>query len=269
MIGRAAGPPALRTRELVAGYSDGPVLRGVSFRVGAGEIVGVLGPNGSGKTTLLRCLTGELPPLRGDVEVLGRPPGHRSHRDLALLLAMVPQSYELPAGFTVREVVTMGRHPHVGIVGRERNRDRRAVEDALAASRLESLRDRDVASLSGGERQRVALALALAREPRVLLLDEPTAHLDLRHQLDTLEMLSGQRRRRGLTVVAVVHDPNLAGRICDRVLLLREGCLVGSGAPRETLTPALLGECLGVRLQALRRPGGGPPLVVPAETLGP
>lgn len=263
---RAAGElPALRVRRLVAGYAGRPVLRGISFRVRSGEIVGVIGPNGSGKTTLLRCLAGDLSPFRGQVEVLGRAPAERSRRTLALVLAVVPQRYRLPAGFTVREVVTMGRHPHVGLVGQERDRDRQVVEEALAATRTLAVADRDVAGLSGGERQRVTLALGLAQEPDVLLLDEPTAHLDLQQQVATLELLARERRLRGTTAVAVLHDPNLAGRVCDRLVLLRDGRMVASGAPEDTLTPELLGQCLDVRLRAVRQPGGGPDFLVPLE----
>jgi iron complex transport system ATP-binding protein len=245
--------PAARLVDVAAGYrsrgGERSVLDGVNLEVRAGELVAVLGANGSGKTTLLRLLAGVLPPRRGLIELYGRPLGAWTRAEIARSVAVLPQSMELPAGFRVSEVVALGRIPH----GRRwfgwEADDERAVADALRDADAADLADRPVAELSGGERQRVLVALALAQEPRLLLLDEPTLHLDLAHQLALVRMLERLRRSRSMTVVAVLHDLNLAAGFADRSLLVHERRVVAAGGPDRPIEPLLAREAFGVAIE--------------------
>ncbi|HEX9698669.1 MAG TPA: nicotinate-nucleotide--dimethylbenzimidazole phosphoribosyltransferase [Acidobacteriota bacterium] len=236
----------LAVRGLSAGYPGRDVLRDIDLEVEGGEILGVLGANGSGKTTLLRCLAAQLAPRAGSVTVDGSPLRGMGPRQLARRLAVVPQQYELPAGFTVAELVEMGRNPYLGHLGRATAADEAAVEGALAALGVAALRRRQVQELSGGERQMTVLAMALAQQPGLLLLDEPTSHLDFRHQTRSMEAIRDLADREGLAVIAVLHDLGLAARHCDRVALLRSGELLACGPPEQLLTAALLRACYGV-----------------------
>jgi nicotinate-nucleotide--dimethylbenzimidazole phosphoribosyltransferase len=236
----------LEVRALTAGYPGRDVLRDIDLEVEGGEILGVLGANGSGKTTLLRCLAARLAPRAGSVIVDGSPLRGMGPRQLARRLAVVPQEYELPAGFTVAEIVEMGRNPYLGHLGGATAADEAAIEGALAALGLASLRRRQVQELSGGERQMTVLAMALAQQPGLLLLDEPTSHLDFRHQTRIMEAIRDLADREGLAVIAVLHDLGLAARHCDRVALLRSGELLACGPPEQLLTTALLRACYGV-----------------------
>jgi len=231
---------------LTAGYPGRDVLRGIDLEVEGGEILGVLGANGSGKTTLLRCLAARLAPQAGSVTVDGSSLRGMPPRQLARRLAVVPQEYELPAGFTVAEIVEMGRTPHLGRMGRATAADEAAIEGALAALGLAALRRRQVQELSGGERQLTVLAMALAQQAGLLLLDEPTSHLDFRHQTRIMEAIRDLADREGLAVIAVLHDLGLAARHCDRVALLRSGELLACGPPQQLLTAGLLRACYGV-----------------------
>ena len=245
--------PALRIRGLVAGYrgTDGErsVLTGVDLDVAPGELVALLGANGSGKTTLLRAAAGVLPPRSGSVELFGRPLAGWSRRELARAVAVLPQSTDLPDGFKVSEVVNLGRIPHATRAFGPGPDDARAVGAALGDADAEDLADRPVRELSGGERQRVLLALALAQEPRLLVLDEPTLHLDLAHQLALLRLLLRLRASRGLTVIAVLHDLNLAAGLADRVVLLRDGRVVPAGRDGLVIDPELARTAFGVRIE--------------------
>lgn len=222
-----------------------PVLRGIDLAVGPGEMIAVLGPNGSGKTTLVRVLAGLCPVAAGRVTLGDRPITALGRREVARRLGLVPQfpSYEL--GFGALETVLMGRAPHGSGLGLPSDRDVALARAAMRALDVAHLEDRRLGSLSGGERQRVMLARALAQEPRVLLLDEPTAHLDLRHQVETLALVRARCRERAMAVVVVVHEPGLAGSYADRVVLLANGRVRAVGTPREVLSPALLEEVYG------------------------
>ncbi len=230
---------SIEVREVYAGYGGRDVLSACDVRLEPGEVLGVIGPNGAGKSTLVRVLTRRLVPRAGRVSVDGRPLARYGRLDLARALAVVPQVPELPAGYTVRDLVAMGRTPHLGLLRAEREEDRRAVERALRATDTAALARRDATRLSGGERQRVVLARAIAQEPRYLLLDEPTNHLDLRYQV---EMLAYTRREveRGVGALVVLHDLNLAARFCDRLAVLQGGLVVAQGAPEQVLTEALV-----------------------------
>jgi iron complex transport system ATP-binding protein len=244
----------LRLGGVHAGYrtSDGerPVLSGVDLEVRAGETVALLGANGSGKTTLLGVMAGTIPATRGTVELLGVPIGERSRAEIARSVAVLPQSLELPVGFRVAEVVAMGRTPHgTGRFGWN-DEDGRAVADALRDADAEDLADRPVTELSGGERQRVLVALALAQEPSLLLLDEPTSHLDVAHAAALLVALTRLQRARGVTVIAVLHDLVLAATWAPRVAVLDAGRIMADGPPASALGPDVVRQAYGVTMDA-------------------
>lgn len=225
------------------------VLDRVDLRIDAGELVAVLGPNGSGKTTLLRVLAGTLRPTSGGVALFGRPIERWSRADIARRVAVLPQSLELPVGFTVAEVVAMGRIPHTrGSFGPGPD-DERAVEVALRDADATDLALRPVTELSGGERQRVLVAMALAQEPALLLLDEPTLHLDLAHQLALVRTLERLSHAREVAIVAVLHDLNLAAAHADRCLLLDGGHLLPAGSPTRAIDPDLARHAFGVPIE--------------------
>ncbi|KYF52825.1 ABC transporter permease [Sorangium cellulosum] len=237
-------------RDVTASYPTGRLaLEGISLAVRAGELCAVLGPNGAGKSTLVRVLAGALGPARGEARLLGRPLGDMDRRAIARCVAVVPQGIASAPGFTVREVVMMGRAPHQGAWMRASGRDEEAVARALGACDLADLAGRPVAELSGGEQKRVAIARALAQEAKrvaiaralaqeaeVLILDEPGAHLDIRHSIEVHEVVRREVAERRLACVAVLHDLNAAAQYADRVALLKGGRLVAQGTIEEVMT---------------------------------
>jgi iron complex transport system ATP-binding protein len=237
------------------------VLKSVSFSVSEGEVVGLLGRNGAGKTTLLRALTRAVPTRRGTLEVLGREVSTLSRRELAQSLAVVPQDLHVPFPFSVAELVLMGRAPHQPLFGLETRKDQEIARAALERLGIGHLADRSSSVLSGGERQLVLFARALAQQPRVLLLDEPTAFLDLHHRVQVLRLVR-ELAAEGCAALVVSHDLSLAARGCDRLLLLHEGVIVADGAPSEVLTDAALERVFGLEGQVIIAPDGAP-LVVP------
>ncbi|MBO8142875.1 MAG: ABC transporter ATP-binding protein [Firmicutes bacterium] len=242
-------------------FIDGrPVLSGVRARIERGGFVGVLGPNGAGKTTLLRVMAGIARPSRGEVVFEGRPMACWPDRERARQMAFVSQNPGIGFGFTVWDVVAMGRYPHRRPLARFAEEDRRAVEEAMAATGVAALRDRPVSGLSGGERQRVFLARALAQKPRVLFLDEPIAHLDVRYQLEILRLIADLRARFGWTVVIALHDLNWALRFCETVLVMKDGRLAASGPVEHVLVEPLIEYVFGVENRIVRE-GGRPPRV--------
>jgi iron complex transport system ATP-binding protein len=212
------------------------VLDGVSLTVERGSVVGLLGPNGSGKTTFLRILAGVLQPQSGTVTIAGRPLGQMSRRDLARRVAVVPQETHSTFDFSVIDMVLMGRYPHLGPFELEGADDQAIARDALAATGTSALEARTFATLSGGEKQRVVIAAALAQASDVLLLDEPTAALDLGYQLEITTLLRRLNAERGTTMIVSTHDLNLAAALCERVVLLKHGRVVAQGATETTLT---------------------------------
>jgi len=221
------------------------VLRGLDLSVAAGELLGLLGPNGSGKTTLLRAIAGTLPRDAGRVALFGRDLAEWSRVALARRVAVLPQALILPDGFRVAELVEMGRAPHATRWFGSSAEDAAAVERALTDADALDLAERYADELSGGERQRVLVAMALAQEPDLLLLDEPTLHLDIAHQATLLASVARLRARRGLTVIAVLHDLNLAAAHVPRVAVLGGGRIAADGAPASVLNPALVRELFG------------------------
>ncbi len=264
MISNATRPPVMEGQALTVRLGDREVLQGVDLSVAEGELVTVIGPNGSGKTTLIRVLDGLIPPLVGEVRLMGRPLSSMSRRELAREIAYVPQGTDRAAGFTVRESVELGRYPYLRGWTALSAEDHAAVEEALERTEMKALEDRPLGALSGGEYQRTLIAAALAQGGRVLLLDEPTSFLDTRHCVQVLDLLARLHRDHGQTVIAVTHDLNGMVAASDRVMALRDGRSVFCGAPAELLAPSTLGGIFGTGFRCV--PGGryGLPLAVPA-----
>jgi iron complex transport system ATP-binding protein len=229
-------------------YDSEPVLSGVDLAVESGRFFGLLGPNGSGKTTLLQLFSGAIRVDSGAVKVLGREVGAWDRRELARLVAVVPQRFDLAFPFTVQEVVLLGRVPHRGPLALDRAEDLQVAREAMQAVEVEHLAARRMHELSGGEFKRVVVAKALAQQPRILLLDEPAAHLDVRHQVSLYELIEDIRRRTGFTVVSAMHDLNLAAAYCDRVALLSQKKIARTGGVEEVMTYRNLRDVFGTEI---------------------
>jgi ABC-type cobalamin/Fe3+-siderophores transport system ATPase subunit len=230
-------PPAvIELRDVTAGYGSREVLRGVSASVGGGERVAVVGPNGAGKSTLLRLMTGVLAPSAGEVCLAGSPVAGLSRVEVARRVAVVPQVAVLPFSASVEEVVALGRIPHEDPLRGPRAADVAAVESAIARVGLEDFVGRDARELSLGERQLVLVGLAVAQAAPIVVLDEPTVHLDIRHQVDVMELLVDLNERDGTTIVAVLHDLALAARYFPRIMVVDGGRLASDGPPAEALS---------------------------------
>ena len=265
MTAPATGPadPIVEVRGVTHRYGARAALAGVSFQARGGELVGLLGPNGAGKSTLVRLVAGLAAPAEGAVRLAGLDPARAPRRAVARICALVPQEPRVTWPFTVRETVMMGRAPHQGLLALPTLLDRGAVQGALEACDLVALADRRLDALSGGERRRVFFARALAQEPRVLLLDEPTAFLDLGHQVAAMR-LAQLAARGGLCVVAVLHDLNLAAAACDRLVVLSRGRVVAEGPPDPVLTEERVREVWEVPVWRGRNEASGAPVVLPA-----
>jgi iron complex transport system ATP-binding protein len=248
--------PAVDVDDLAVTLGGASVLDGVSTTVRAGRLVGLVGPNGAGKTTLLRAIRGGLDPDRGAVRLCGRRVDALDSRTASRLVATVPQSTAVTFDFTVRELVAMGRTPHVGRLETRTETDRQAVEDAMVRAGVTDLADRPVTDVSGGERQRVFLARALAQDTPVLLLDEPTSDLDVNHQVRALELVRDLADD-GRTVVAAIHDLDLAARYCDELRLLHEGRVRAAGPPDDVLTDESVTDTFDTAATVARHPVTG------------
>ncbi len=238
----------IEAQRVTFGYGRQPLLYDVHVQVQAAEMVGLLGPNGSGKTTLLRLLSGVLLPQQGQVLLKGRDLRQWRRRGVARHIAVVPQDLHMPFAFTVEHMVSLGRTPFVSFFGSQTKRDQEIVYNAMSTCDITPLAGRGFNELSGGERQRVMVAMALAQQPELLLLDEPTAHLDIKYQIEILELVQRLNREQGVTVIAAMHDLNLAARYFARLLLFQRG-IVADGRPAEVLEPGLLGRVYGVNVQ--------------------
>jgi iron complex transport system ATP-binding protein len=240
---------AIELRGVSVSYGGGlHALEDVNLTIRTGEICAILGPNGAGKSTLVKVLSGAIAPSHGAVTVMGEPLARLDRRAIARRIAVVPQSAEVALGFTVREVVMMGRAPYQGAWMVASDQDEEVVERTLAACDLETLRDRRVDTLSGGEQQRVAIARALAQEAKVLVLDEATVHLDVRHFIALSELVHRQVRERGLACLMVLHDLNAAAQYADRVALMKAGRLVAHGTIEQVMTYRRLKEVFEAEL---------------------
>jgi iron complex transport system ATP-binding protein len=235
-------------RSISFRYQENWVLRDVSFQVGKGEFIGVIGPNGSGKTTLLKILYRLLFPQQGEVLFELAPLKRMTRTDVARRIAVVAQETYPLFPFRVIEIVLMGRSPYLGYLMFERGRDLEVAKKAMEWTEILSLSERPIDELSGGERKRVFIARALAQEPEVILLDEPTANLDIHHQIEFLDLILSLNRERGLTIVMATHDMNIAAEFCDRLILLQGGRIYKTGAPGEVITQETIETVYGCKV---------------------
>ncbi len=258
----------LEVHRLTVAYRGGPdglrvALRDVSLSLAAGELLGLVGPNGSGKTTLIRAVTRVVAPLTGEICLAGRDASRLAQRELACLVAVVPQDPRLPDAFTALDAVFMGRTPHLRLLQSEGPADLEAARRAMLATDTWALAQRPLGQLSGGERQRVVVARALAQEAPLLLLDEPTAHLDIGHQASVLELMLSLCHGQGKAVLAAVHDLTLAAQYCHRLVMLHHGAIVAQGEPQDVLRAELLESVYEARVHVFPHPETGRPVVAP------
>jgi len=246
-------------QQLRFSYGAVPVLQDISLATGTGEFIGIIGPNGSGKTTLLKLLSAILMPVAGKIAFAGLDLRYWSRHDLAKKIAVVPQETFFLYPYTVLEIVLMGRAPFTSLLGFDRPEDIQIARRSLEQVGLFSMADRPIQALSGGERQMVIIARALTQQPEVLLLDEPTASLDIRHQQSIYDLLTELNKVHGLSVVLVSHDLNLAGQYCHRLMMLSEGQTVADGAPEEVLTKERIEAVYGCQVLIDRHPMTGRP----------
>jgi iron complex transport system ATP-binding protein len=257
--------PLFELNDLSFGYASHPVLNGISTKVSAKEFVAIVGPNGAGKSTLLKILAGLVRGYTGSLKFCGESASRLSQRDLAKKIAFVPQETHMAFPFTVQEIVSMGRLPHRPRSLFDAPGDVAAVREAMGLTDTAELSSRYFSELSGGERQRVVLASALAQNPEILLLDEPTVYLDLKHQVQFYRILDTLNSQRGLTIVCVTHDVNLAAPHAHRMIALASGRIVAEGRPDDVLTPQHLYEIFEVTAAVVQRPDGRGSYIVPAE----
>ena len=258
-----SGHHTLEARDLTLGYGAAPIVEELSLIVPRGKVTTIVGANACGKSTLLRGLARLLRPASGQVLLDGRSIHDLPTKEVARVMGLLPQSPVAPDGLTVVDLVGRGRSPHQGWFRQWSAADETAVAAALEATGTLDLAHRTVDELSGGQRQRVWIAMALAQETDVLLLDEPTTFLDVAHQVDVLELLADLNQRRGTTVVAVLHDLNLAARYSDHMVALEAGRVVASGPPHAVVTEATVGDVFGMRCTVIDDPVAGTPLVIP------
>ncbi|WP_293785578.1 ABC transporter ATP-binding protein [uncultured Aeromicrobium sp.] len=257
------GPPQLKIADLTLGYGDRDVIHDLDLIIPPGKITAIVGPNACGKSTLLRSMTRLLSPRKGQVLLDGKELHSLPAKQLARKLGLLPQSPIAPEGITVGDLVGRGRHPHQRVFARWSADDDRAVTAALEATDTLELLERAVDELSGGQRQRVWIAMALAQESRILLLDEPTTFLDVSHQVEVLDLLTDLNREKGTTIVMVLHDLNLAARYADHLIALRDGRLHAAGAPAEILDPGLVEAVFAMASTVIDDPVSGRPLMIP------
>lgn len=255
----------LEARGLTAGYDGRTVLDGLDVAVPDGLFTVLVGPNASGKSTLLRALARMLVPTSGEVLLDGRPIQEYGSKEVARILGLLPQTPVAPSGLEVADLVGRGRFPHQTWLRQWTREDERAVDEALHRAGVADLRDRTIDELSGGQRQRVWIAMALAQQTSMLLLDEPTTYLDLSHQLEVLDLCRSLQQD-GSTVVAVLHDLNLAFRYADHLVVLSRGRIVAQGAPTDVVTAELVEEVFEVPCRLLPDPETGSPMVIPRSS---
>lgn len=263
-----SGPPVFEVRDLGFAYPGAgrPALDRVSLQVGPGALYAIIGPNGSGKSTLLKILLGALEPGTGEVRYAGRRVSEWGRGSLARHIGVVPQGEELAFPLTVREIVAMGRYPHLGLLGREGPEDREAIGEALERCDVSELAERPLPTLSGGERQRALVARALAQQPKTLVLDEPTVSLDIKHEMMIFELLAELASRDGVTVVLVTHHLNLAARYAHRLLLLDRGAAAAEGPAASVLTRETIERVYGWPVTVGAHEGPGPDAGAPQIT---
>lgn len=257
--------PGISVRGLTLGYRAEPIVRELDVEIPGGQVTAIIGPNGCGKSTLLRGLGRLLPARAGEVRLGGRGVTAYGSKELAKVLGLLPQSPVVPEGVRVRELVERGRHPYRGMFSRWSAQDEHAVTEALEQTDTAGLADALVDELSGGQRQRVWIAMVLAQNTRVLLLDEPTSFLDLAHQVEVLDLVRSLNRTRGTTVVMVLHDLGMAARYADHVIGMSRGRVVAVGDPVQVVTPQTVREVFGIDCRVITDPGTGTPVVLPGS----
>jgi iron complex transport system ATP-binding protein len=255
--------PIFQLTSLTFGYTSAPVLSGLSSAFDQGEFVAIVGPNGAGKSTLLKIMAGLIRGYDGSVEFCGKPLSALTPRGLAQRIAFVPQETHMVFPFTVGEIVMMGRLPHRSSALFDSPRDAERTHQSMLLTDTAALSSKSFTELSGGERQRVVLACALAQDPEVLLLDEPTVYLDLKHQMQFYDILERLNAERQMTIISVTHDVNLAARYARRMIAMRSGKFVADGSPEEVLTPQHLYDIFEITASVFRRPDGRGSYIVP------
>ncbi|UFT95456.1 Fe(3+) dicitrate ABC transporter ATP-binding protein FecE [Pectobacterium carotovorum] len=251
----------LTTQNLTAGYGDKRILDGLSLSLPAGKITALLGPNGCGKSTLLKCFAKLLTPESGTIQLNGKPLSAFSARQLSRHLALLPQQHLTPEGITVRDMVAYGRSPWLSLWGRLSPDDRQRVQLAMEKTHIVDLADKRLTDLSGGQRQRAFLAMLLAQDTPVVLLDEPTTYLDINHQVELMKLLH-ELNQAGKTVVTVLHDLNQASRYCDHLVMLADGRMMAQGSPHEVMKPELLQRVFSIDAEIHAEPVSGQPMCV-------
>ena len=254
--------PVLEIQQGTFGYKSTPVLEEITLEVGSGEVLAIVGPNSVGKTTLINGVSGVVPTRSGSIRITGQETTILSYPERAQLVSVVPQATNLPSTFPVEDVVLAGRTPYLGWFDRESDRDREITHQAMERTQCIDLADRMIGELSGGEQQRVLIARAIAQATPLLLLDEPTAHLDLRHQDHILKLVRELASEQGYGILIALHDLNLVARFADRVALLSDGGVRRLGVPAEVLIPTELAAVYGIEIHVVTHPLHGSPLIL-------
>ncbi len=251
----------IEIQNLSFSYSEELVVKDVSFSVSDGEFVGIIGPNGAGKSTLLKLMDGILQPKKGDIFLQEKRHGDYTRKQLAKIIGFVPQNFTTAFSYSVSDIVLMGRFAHLSAFSSEGVVDHRIVEKSMQSTDVWHFRKRPFAELSGGEKQRAVLASALAQEPRILLLDEPTSSLDIKYQRQFYSILHELQQSKALTIIVVTHDINLAARYCQRLILLKKGEVVEDGSPQKVITKKIMESAYEVEVEILSHPIDGKPLL--------
>jgi iron complex transport system ATP-binding protein len=252
-----------QAEQIEAGYDHKTVIQGVSLVIPSNQISVIIGANACGKSTLLKTLARLIKPTSGKVTLDGRPIGKIPPKQLARVLGLLPQSPIVPEGISVTDLVGRGRFPHQSLLRGWSKKDYEAVDEAMQIMNITELANRDIDELSGGQRQRVWIAMALAQQTDILFLDEPTTFLDITYQVEILDLLTDLNRRRGTTIVMVLHDINLSARYADHIFALYQGKLVAEGAPSDVITSTLVKDIFGLDCTVIEDPISGSPMVVP------
>lgn len=252
----------LKINDIECSYGAVKVLNGLAFSISSGSFNGIIGPNGSGKSTLLKSLSRVLKPVKGTVLLNEKDLYRMGPQEVAKKMAVVPQETAVNFSFTVKDIVIMGRSPHLGRFENEGEKDFAAARQAMALTGTLHLADRLITAVSGGERQRVIIARALTQEPEIILLDEPTSHLDINHQVEILSLLQRLNRENNLTIISVFHDLNLAAQYCDSLILMKKGAVFTVGEPQSVLTSGNIKEVYGASVLVRKHPVTGRPSII-------
>jgi iron complex transport system ATP-binding protein len=253
----------LEIQNINLNYGQHSVVKDLSFQLSPGELLGLVGPNGCGKTSIIKSLSRVLTPNSGRILLDGKETTVISRLDLARIIGVVPQNPSLPETFTVFEVVILGRNPHLGLLSGESARDIAAVWQAMERTGITHLAKRKIGELSGGEKQRVTIARVLAQEPQIILMDEPTANLDISQQMDILHLITGMCLEKNIAVLIAIHDLNVAAQYCSRIIMLKDGEIVAEGRPVEVITAENVREVFGADMTIYLHPENNLPIVLP------